>query len=79
MCKNSEKEFNIIKDDKIIYDTVEKSKENKIERYRVNKILEPIANYKVNEVKEIYIKLSLPMEKLTKQKMYDIIESLIKN
>lgn len=78
-CKNSDKEFYIIKCGKIIYDTIEKCKENKIERYKVNKILEPIANYKVNDLKEIYTKLSFPIEKLTKQKMYDNIESLIKN
>jgi hypothetical protein len=79
ICKNSDKEFNIIKNDKIIHDSLEKCKENKIERYKVNKILAPIANYKVNDLKEIYAKLSLPTEKLTKQKMYDNIESLIKN
>ena len=79
ICENSDKDFHIIKDDKIIYDSVEKCKENKIKRYKVNKILEPIANYKVNDLKEIYSKLFFPVEKTTKQKMYDNIESLIKN
>jgi len=78
MCKNSDKEVYIIKDDKIAYEKVEQIKENKIERYKVNKILKPIANYKVDELKEIYAKL-FSLEKLTKQKMYDNIESLIKN
>ena len=78
-CENSDKDFFVIKNNEIVYDTVEKSKENKIERFKVNKILAPIANYKVNDLREIYTKLGWSSVKLTKQKLYDNIGDLIKN
>jgi hypothetical protein len=76
-----EKQFHIIKKDEIVFGDIENFKKNKIERYRVNKILANISNYKLNELKEIYFKLNPVDTKITKQKLYDNIIELcsIKN
>lgn len=80
-AENTGGEFHIIKHDEIIFENSEKIKENRIERYRVDKVLSSISNYKVNELKNIYDKLVTESAKKTKQQLYDNIIELcsIKN
>lgn len=78
---DTEKETHIIYHENVIFDDVENIKKNKIERYRVNKVLSSISNYKLNELKDIYNIISKETTKMTKQKIYDNIIDLcsIKN
>ena len=76
-----EKEVHIIKNNVVVFENVEQVKKNRIERYRVNKVLSSISNYKLNDLKSIYNILSESSIKMTKQILYDNIIDLcsIKN
>ena len=73
--------IHIIKHNVVVFEDVEKVKKNRIERYRVDKVLSSISNYKLNDLKNIYSLLVTEMTKMTKQTLYDNIIDLcsIKN
>jgi hypothetical protein len=78
---DEEKEINIIKNDVVVFGNTEEIKKNRLHRYRVDKVLSSISNYKLNDLKSMYNILTESSHKMTKQTLYDNIINLcsIKN
>ena len=75
-----EKEIHIIKNNAVVFENIEEVKKNRLQRYRVDKVLSSISNYKLADLKSMYSILAEPA-KMTKQTLYDNIMNLcsIKN
>ena len=75
-----EKEIRIIKNNVVVFENIEEIKKNRLQRYRVDKVLSSISNYKLDDLKSMYSILAEPV-KMTKQTLYDNIMNLcsIKN
>ena len=75
-----DKEIHIIKNNVVVFENIEEIKKNRLQRYRVDKVLSSISNYKLDDLKSMYSILAEPV-KMTKQTLYDNIMNLcsIKN
>jgi hypothetical protein len=74
ICSNSDKSYSVIRDNTIqtgvTLGDIENMKKGKIERCRVDKVLNSISYYKLGDLQEM-----LPSDKkMTKQQLYDIIQ-----